>query len=69
MSGGGNLIVTWKFSKGHISEWKSHPRIKEGMSTGSLLLSSAILLAVNQYTRIKQFMEVPNIYFFSEEHL
>ena len=64
-SRGGNLIVTCKLSKCHISEWRYHPRIK--VSAGSLLLSSAILLTVIQYTRIKVFMEVPKIYFFSEK--
>ena len=40
---GSNLIVTRKCSKGHTSEWRSQPKIKDGMSAGSLLLSSAIL--------------------------
>ena len=66
MSRGSNLIVTRKCSKDHISEWRSHPKIKDGMSTGNLLLSSAILSTGNRYTRIKEFIEVANIYFFSE---
>ena len=32
MSRGSNLIVTRKSSKGHISEWTSHPKIKGCMS-------------------------------------
>ena len=66
MSRGSNLIVTRKCSKGHISEWRSHPKIKDGTSAGNLLLSSAILSTGNIYTRIKEFIEVANIYFFSE---
>ena len=66
MSRGSNFTVTWKCSKGHISEWRSQPKIKDGMSAGSLLLSSAILFTGNTYTSIKKFMEVGNIYFFSE---
>ena len=66
MSRGSNFTVTWKCSKGHISEWRSQPKIKDGMSAGSLLLSSAILFTGNTYTRIKEFMEVANTYFFSE---
>ena len=66
MSRGSNLIVTRKCSKGHNSEWRSHPKIKDGMSAGNLLLSSIILSTGNTYTRIKEFIEVANIYFFSE---
>ena len=65
MSRGSNLIFTRKCCKGHTSEWRSQPKIKDGMSAGSLLLSSAILFTGNTYTRIKEFMEVANIYFFS----
>ena len=36
------------------------------MSAGSLLLSSAILFTGNTYTRIKEFMEVANLCFFSD---
>ena len=66
MSRGSNVMVTRKCSKGHISQWRSQHKIKDGMSVGSLLLSSAILLTGNTYPRIKEFMEVGNIYFFSE---
>ena len=66
MSSGSNLIVTSKCSKGRISEWRSQPKIKNGMSAGSLLLSSAILFTGNTYTRIKEFMEIANLYFFSD---
>ena len=66
MSRGSNLIVTRKCSRGQISEWRSHPKIKDSMSAGNLLLSSAILFTGNTYNRIKVFMEVANIYFLSE---
>ena len=66
MSSGSNLIVKSKCSKGRISEWRSQPKIKNSMSAGSLLLSSAILFTGSTYTSIKKFMEVANIYFFSE---
>ena len=64
-----NLVVTQKCSKGHISERRSHPKIKGGMSTGSLLLSSAVLFTGNTYTRIKEFIDVATYIFSLKEHL
>ena len=66
MSSRNNLIVTQKCNKGQISEWRSHPEIKDGMSAGSLLLLSAILFTRNTYTKVKEFVEVSNIYFSSK---
>lgn len=58
---GSNVIVAQKCSKGHISEWRFHPKIKDGISAGSLLLSSGVLFTGNTYTRINEFIEVANI--------
>lgn len=58
---GSNVIVTQKCSKGHISEWRFHLKIKDGISSGSLLLSSGVLFTGNTYTRINEFIEVANI--------
>ena len=58
MSRGSNFTVTWKCSKGHISEWRSQPKIKDGMSAGSLLLSSTI-----------SFTGLPTYIFSLKEHL
>ena len=69
MSRGSNFTVTWKCSKGHISEWRSQPKIKDGMSAGSLLLSSATLFTGIRTPGLKNLWKLP-IYIFSlEQHL
>ena len=69
MSRGNNSIVTRKCSKGHISKWRSQPKIKDGMSAGSYYSHQQYYLQGTHTLELKNLWKLPTYIFSLKEHL
>ena len=61
------IMVSLLCERGHCTRWYSQPLIK-GMAAGNLLLAASLLYTGNTFQKIKQFMDVFRLNFFSERN-
>ena len=64
---GSALQITRICQEGHNTIWRSQPNLKGGTASGNLLFAASVLYSGNTFTRIKEYMEIAKVAFFSEK--